>query len=186
MAEAVRFYWLRGDAALPLSAIPDGDRNPLRVRRSVVQAHVPEVVKQLEAGRFVAAAWPWDSSIFLILCHPNLAKGSFDALLIDTRALPQVVLQLREWDDAPQLARLFLAAYGSEVTNAEECLTTRRQLMQWLEGHDQAGMAGIVRHYFKFPLGFRSNAVEVINTWRHVLVQGQKEQLDRFIMVAFT
>jgi len=181
MTEAVRFYWLRGNAALPLSAIPDGDRNPLRVRRSVVQAHAPAVVGQLEAGRFVTAAWPSDSAIFLILCHPNVAKGSFDPPLVDTKALPQVVLRLREWDDVPQLARLFLAAYGSEVTSPEECVTARRQLIQWLRGHGQAGMAGIVRHYFQFPLGFRSDAVEVINAWRHVLVPGQKEQLDRFL-----
>ena len=151
MAEAVRFYWLRGDAALPLSAIPDRDRNPLRVRRSVVQSHAPEVVRQLEAGRFVAAAWPSARSILLILCHPNLAKGAFDTLLVDTSAVPQVVLQVREWDDVPQRARLFLAAYGSEATNAEEGVTARHRLVDWLESHDQAGMAATVRRLLQIP-----------------------------------
>ena len=31
--------------------------------------------KQLEEGRFVAAAWESGGHIHLILCHPNRAKG---------------------------------------------------------------------------------------------------------------
>src|SRR5438874_13585239 len=111
MTEAVRFFWLRGDAALPLSAIPEEERGPIRVRRSVAQRHVPEVVKQLEANRFVAAAWPAGACATMILCHPNVAKGPGDGFILDTRSLPWVSLQLREEVDAEQTARLFLAAF---------------------------------------------------------------------------
>lgn len=67
MVEAVRFYWLRGDATLPVSAIPEEERVPIRVRRSIAQRHVPEVVKLLEANRFVAAAWPAGACTTMIL-----------------------------------------------------------------------------------------------------------------------
>jgi hypothetical protein len=181
MAEAVRFYWLRGEATLPFDAVPEGDRSPLRVRRSVVQTHAPEVLKQLEANRFVAAAWESGGAISLILCHPNLAKGPADTLLVNATALPRVVVQLRDWGEAAEVARLLLAAFGSEVVNVEECLAARRQLVEWLEAREQPGMAVVVRHFFKFPFGFRSDALEVINVWRHVLVKGDKEQIDRFL-----
>ena len=81
MTEAVRFYWGTGAASLPLDAIPEEDRNPLRVRRSVVEAHAPSVIGQLEAGRFVAAAWSSSGELCMILCHPNLAKGEVDPVV---------------------------------------------------------------------------------------------------------
>jgi hypothetical protein len=181
MTEAVRFYWLRGEASFSLDATPEGDRRPLRVRRTVAQAHAPEALKQLEAGRFVAAAWPSGEQIAMILCHPNLAKDPADTFLVNTAALPRVVLQLRDWGEAPEVARLFLAAFGSEVVNAEECLTARRQLVEWLEAHGQPEMAVTVRHFFQFPFGSRADALGIINIWRHVLVKGPKEQIDRFM-----
>src|SRR5438105_3637445 len=101
MVEAVRFYWRGREAGIPLAEIPEQDRNPLRVRRSVVQTHTPHVVKQLEEGRFVAAAWQSGGSISLILCHPNLAKGPADTPLVNTMALPRVVVKLGGWDDIP-------------------------------------------------------------------------------------
>ena len=73
MTEAIRFYWRgRGrDASIPFGEIPEQDRTPLRIRRSVVQKYTPSVVKQLEEGRFVAAAWEAGGQIHLILCHPR-------------------------------------------------------------------------------------------------------------------
>jgi hypothetical protein len=181
MTEAVRFFWLRGDAALPLSAIPEEERAPIRVRRSVATRHVPEVVKQLEANRFVAAEWPAGDCATIILCHPNVAKGPGDGFILDTRSLPWVNLRLREEVDAQQTARLFLAAFGSEAVTAEECLAARHRLVEWLQAHDQPEMAATVRRLMKFPIGFRSDVLEVVNSWRHVLVKGQKAQLDRYM-----
>ena len=126
MAEAVRFYWLRGDATLPLSAIPEGERTPIRIRRSVAQQHVPEVVKQLVANRFVAATWPSAAFATMILCHPNLAKGAGDGFILDTGSLPWVRLRLQE-EDHVQMARLLLAAFGSEAISTGECLAARRR-----------------------------------------------------------
>jgi hypothetical protein len=166
MTEAVRFFWLRGDTALPLSAIPEEERAPIQVRRSVAQRHVPEVVKQLEANRFVAAVWPADGCATMILCHPNVAKGPADRFILDTRSLPWVRLRLREGVDAQQTARLFLTAFGSESVTAEECLAARRQLVEWLQAHDQPEMAATVRRLMKFPIGFRSDALDVVNSWR--------------------
>jgi hypothetical protein len=181
MAEAVRFYWQRGEAALPLRAISERGREPLQIPRSIAQQYVPEVVDQLEDGRFVAAAWPSGKQISMVLCHPNVAKGSGDAFLLDTKSPPWVVLRMQDWGAATQVARLFLAAFGSEAVDAEECLAARKGLVGWLEKHDQPEMAAIVRRFFKFPLGFRSDALEVINTWRNLLVKGAKEQIDRFL-----
>jgi hypothetical protein len=181
MSEAVRFFWLRGDAALPLSAIPEEERAPIRVRRSVAQRHVPEVVKQLEANRFVAAAWPAGACATMILCHPNVVKGPGDGLILDTRSLPWVNLRLPERSDAQQTARLFLAAFGSEAVTAEECLAARHRLVGWLEGHNQPEMAATVRRLMKFPIGFRADALDVINSWRQVLVKGHKARLDRYL-----
>ena len=75
MTEAVRFYWRGRDAAIPLGEIPEQDRSPLRVRRSVVHSYAPAVVKQLEEDRFVAAAWESEGAVWVILCHPNLEGG---------------------------------------------------------------------------------------------------------------
>ena len=85
MTEAIRFYWRGRDASIPLGEIPEQDRTPLRIRRSVVQKCTPSVVKQLEEGRFVAAAWEAGGQIHLILCHPNLAKGSADTFVVNTQ-----------------------------------------------------------------------------------------------------
>jgi hypothetical protein len=57
MTEAIRFYWRGRDASIPLGEIPEQDRTPLRIRRSVLQRYAPSVVKELEEGRSVAAAW---------------------------------------------------------------------------------------------------------------------------------
>ena len=116
----------------------------------------------------------------MILCHPNLAKP-VETLVLNTAVLPRVVLQLRTWDEAPEVARLFLAAYGSEVVDAEECLAARRQLVEWLEAHGQPEMAATVRHFFRFPFGFRADALDILNVWRQVLVKGPKAQIDRFM-----
>jgi hypothetical protein len=181
MAEAIRFYWLRGETTLPWDAIPEKYRNPLRVCRSVVEAHAPVVVEQLRNGRFVAVAWESGGSISLILCHPNLAKGEVDTLLVNTMALPRVVLRLGNWNEAPDAVRLFLTAFGSEAASVDECVAARRTLAEWLAEHGQADMAATVRHFSTFPFGVRSDVIEVINIWRQVLVNGQKEQLDRFL-----
>jgi hypothetical protein len=180
MAEAVRFYWLRREATLPLSAIPEEDCCPPRVCRTVALRHVPDVVKQMEAGRFVAAAWPAAEHISMILCHPNLARGG-DGFILDARSLPWLVLRLRDWKEAPEAARLFLSAFGWEAASAEECHDARRQLAGWLEAREQPEMAGAVRRLFQFPLGYPIDLLEAINTWRHVLVKGSEEQIDRFL-----
>lgn len=181
MAEAVRFFWRGREEAVPLAEIPEQDRNPLRVRRSVVQVHAPAVVQQLEEGRFVAAAWESGGQISLSLCHPNLAKSPANTLLLDTMALPRVVLRLGGWDEIPEATRLFLTAFGSEAASVEECVAARRALAEWVAGHGQPDMAAVVRHFSAFPFGVRSDALEVINIWRHVLVKGQKEQIDGFL-----
>jgi hypothetical protein len=182
MAEVVRFFWSGGDAGVPLTKIPEQDRQPLRVHRNVVQACAPAVVKQLEEGRFVAAAWESGGQICLILCHPNLAKGPADNLLVDTTALPRVVLRVGGWDELSEPTRLFLKAFGSDAATAEECMAARRALVDWLTAHGQADMAATVKHFSSFPFGVRSDALEVINIWRHVLVKGrQAEQIDRFL-----
>jgi len=181
MAEAVRFYWRGREAGIPLAEIPEPDRNPLRVRRRVVQASAPDVIRQLEEGRFVAAAWESGGSIFLILCHPNLTKGPDDSLLVDNMALPRVVLKLDGWDDIPETTKLFLTAFGSEAASVEECVAARRDLAKWLLEHGQSETAAAVKHFSAFPFDVRSDALEVINTWRHVLVKGHKEEIDRFL-----
>jgi hypothetical protein len=181
MSEAVRFYWPGGEATLPLDALPEGDSSPLRVRRSVVQARAPEVLRQLGEGRFVAAAWEAGGVVSMILCHPNLARGAADAVLVNTPALPMVVLRPGGWGEVPELSRLFLRAFGSEAASIEECAGARRDLEKWLAEHGQPQMAAVVRHFQAFPFGLRSDALEVIDLWRHVLVKGSKEQIDRFL-----
>lgn len=181
MDEAVRFYWLRGDATLSLNSIPEEERAPIRIRRSVAQRHIPDVVKHLEANRLVAAAWPTGKFDTMILCHPNVAKGAGDGFILDTRSLPWVNLQLHGEVDAKQTARLFLAAFGSEAVTTEECLAARHRLAEWPEANEQPEMAAKVRRLMKFPIGFRSDALDVVNSWRHVLVKGQKTELDSYM-----
>lgn len=181
MTEAIRFYWRGRDASIPLGEIPEQDRTPLRIRRSVVQKYTPSVVKQLEEGRFVAAAWEAGGQIHLILCHPNLAKGSAETFVVNTQVLPQVVLRLTGWDQAPEASQLFLRAFGSEAANVDECVAARCELVGWLAANGQPEMSKIVKHYSTFPFGVRSDALEVINIWRNISVKGQKEQIDRFL-----
>jgi len=145
-----------------------------------VQAHAPVVVEQLREGRFIAAAWDIGGPIRLILCHPNLAKGDVDTLLVNTTALPRVVLRLATWEGVPDAARLFLLAFGSEAATAEDCTAARRDLAKWLVDHGQPETAAAVKHYSAFPFGVRSDLLEVINIWRRVLVEGREEPLDRF------
>ncbi len=56
----------------------------------------------------------------------------------------------------------------------------RRDLANWLLEHGQPDMAADVKHFSAFPFGVRSDALEVINVWRHFLVKGQNDQIDRF------
>jgi hypothetical protein len=181
MTDAVRFYWRERDVSIPLGAIPEQDRRPLRVRRSSVQSYTPDVVQQLEVGRFVAAVWESDGQIYLILCHPSLAKGSADPTLVNTTALPHLVLRLSGWDEAPEMTRLFLRAFGSEAADVDECAAARRDLAGWLTAHGQPETAKLVRHYSAFPFGVRSDILDVINVWRNLLIKGQKEQVDRLL-----
>ena len=181
MTEAIRFYWRGRDESIPLGEIPEQDCTPLRIRRSVVKKYTPSVVKQLEEGRFVAAAWEAGGQIHLILCHPNLAKGSADTFVVNTQVLPQVVLRLTGWDQAPEASQLFLRAFGSEAANVDECVAARCELVGWLAANGQPEMSKMVKHYSTFPFGVRSDALEVINIWRNISVKGQKEQIDRFL-----
>ena len=144
-------------------------------------AAAPDVTVAPAGGRFVAAAWESGGSIFLILCHPDLSKVSDDSLLVDTMALPRVVLKLESWDDIPETTKLFLTAFGSEAASVEECVVARRDLARWLSEHGYSETAATVKHFSAFPFGARSDVLEVINTWRHVLLMGQKEEIDRFL-----
>jgi hypothetical protein len=123
------------------------------LRRSVVQAYAPEVVKRLEEDRFVAAAWESGGAISLILCHP--AKGPADTLLVNTVAVPRVVLKLASWDEAADVSRLLLRAFGSEAASVEECGAAKRTPALWLMEHSQPYMAGVVEHFSSFPFGVR-------------------------------
>ena len=107
MTEAIRFYWRGRDASIPLAEIPEQDRTPLRVRRSVVQKYTPSVVQQLEEDRFVAAAWESGGQIHLVLCHPDLAKGSADTMVVNIQRLPGLVLRLTNWDRLRRLLSFF-------------------------------------------------------------------------------
>ncbi|HKI20243.1 MAG TPA: hypothetical protein VKA15_20300, partial [Isosphaeraceae bacterium] len=151
MTEAIRFYWRGRDASIPLGEIPEQDRTPLKIRRSLVLKYTPSVVEQLEEGRFVAAAWEAGGQINLILCHPNLARDSADALVVNTQMLPQLVLRLTGWDQAPEASQLFLRAFGSEAANVEESVAARRELVSWLAANGQPEMSKIVKHYSTFP-----------------------------------
>jgi hypothetical protein len=181
MTEAIRFYWRGRDASIPLEGVPEQDRTPLRIRRSVLQKYAPSVVKQLEEGRFVAAAWEADGQIHLILCDPYLTKGFADNFVVNTQMLPQVVLKVTGWDQAPEASQRLLRAFSSEEASVDECVAARRELVGWLAAKGQPEMSKIVKHYSTFPFGVRSDALEVINVWRSISVKGQKEQIDRFV-----
>jgi hypothetical protein len=98
-----------------------------------------------------------------------------------TQVLPQVVLRLTGWDQAPEAAALLLRAFGSEAANVDECVAARRELVGWLVANGQPEMSRIVKHYSTFPFDVKSEPLEVINIWRKVSVEGQKEQIDRFL-----
>jgi hypothetical protein len=181
MDQIIRFYWHGCLADLPLEAIPDADRNPLRVRRSVLQQHFPEVVQQLKDGRFVAAAWKSTGHISVIVCHPNLAKGDFDTIVVNTPSLPEVVMKVEQWEQVPEAARLFLVAFGGEAANIDECVAARRSLATWLIAHNQAETANSVKRYSNFPFGVKSDPLDVVNIWRRVVVTGEKEKVDNFV-----
>jgi hypothetical protein len=181
MDEIIRFYWQGRLADLPLAAIPEADRNPLRVRRSALQRHVPEVFQQLKDGRFVAAAWNSNGQISVIVCHPNLAKSDFDTIVVDTASQPEVMMKVEQWEQVPEAAKLFLAAFGSEAVNIDECVAARRRLAAWLVAHDQAKTATAAKRYSHFPFGVTSNPLNVVNIWRRVVVTGEKEKLDIFV-----
>ena len=59
--------------------------------------------------------------------------------------------------------------------------SARRELVRWLAANGQPEMSDIVKHYSTFPFAVRSDALEVINIWRNISVNGQKEQIDRFL-----
>jgi hypothetical protein len=181
MTESIRAYWRGREAALPLDALSPEHRSPLRVLRSVLGRHVPDALHHLEQGNFFALAWPEGDRIRMILCHPNLAKGNHDRFCLDTRELPRVVLTLPDWNAAPGAAWLFLRAFGAEAVSPDDCAAARRALVEWLRTHAQPEMAQIVQRYSSFPLGVRSDALEVIDIWRHILIKGQKEQIDQVI-----
>jgi hypothetical protein len=158
VGEGVRFFWCGGAGELPIAAIAEAERQPLQVRLGVLREHAPEVVHQLEQGRYVAAAWPAGGEIVLILCHPSLANGAADAVCLSTRELPRVVLKVGSWGEAPEAARLLLAAFGAEATDEQECVTARYALEDWLRKRGQGLAAGVVMRYFLFPCGVRAVA----------------------------
>jgi hypothetical protein len=100
---------------------------------------------------------------------------------VNTQLLPQLVLRLTGWDQAPEASQLFLRAFGSEAANVDECEVARYELVGWLAANGQPEMSKIVKHYSTFPFGVRSDALEVISIWRNISVKGQKEQIDRFL-----
>jgi hypothetical protein len=153
MEDVVRFYWHHGgEDILPYDAIAEADRRPLQVRLRVLRDRAPALVGQLEQGRFVAAAWPSHEQVVMIGCHPNLARRSDDAVCLDTRNLPQVVLKLRGWEEGREAARLLLAAFGGEASDERECYTARLALRDWLLVRNQGETAAVVQRYFTFPI----------------------------------
>ena len=181
MTKAIRFYWRGRDASIPLGKIPKQDRAPLRIRFSVVRKHTPSVVEHLNDIQFVAVAWEAGGQIHLILCDPQVAKGSSDPFVVNTQLLPQLVLRLTGWDQAPESSRLLLRAFGSEAANVDECVTARRELVDWLATNGQPEMSKIVKHYSTFPFDLRSDALEIINIWRKISVEGQEKQIEKFL-----
>jgi hypothetical protein len=152
MEEVIRFFWLGGEATLPIDAVPEADRHPLRVRLRILRDHVPDVVRQLEMGRHVAAAWPSAGQIMLIACHPNTARASDDAVCLDTGNLPQVVLRLSNWEEGRQVAQLLLAAFGGEVIDKEEGRLSRLALIDWLLDRNQDKTAAVIKRFLTFPI----------------------------------
>ena len=53
--------------------------------------------------------------------------------------------------------------------------------MSWLAANGQSEMSKIVKHYSTFPFDVRSDVLDVINIWRNISVNGQKEEIDRFL-----
>jgi hypothetical protein len=147
----------------------------------VVQAHAPVVIDQLKAGRFVAAVWANGDSLSLILCHPNLAKGEADTIVVNPDMLPRLTIKLGTWDEARPAVGMFLRAFGSEAATPEDCAAARRDLAAWLASRSQPEMAAVTRHYSAFPFGVKSDAIDVINIWRQVLVNGEKDAIDKFL-----
>jgi hypothetical protein len=139
------------------------------------------VVEHLDNGRFVAAAWESSGRISLVLCHPNLAKGSADRPLLDAQALPSMIVKLGTWNEVPNASRLLLTAFGSEAASPKEFIAARHALIKWLAEQGQPEMAAVAEHFSRFPFNVGADPLDVINTWRHVLVQGKKEQIDRFL-----
>jgi hypothetical protein len=174
MTEAVRFYSRGRDGSISLGQIPEQDRTPLRIRRSVMQEHTPSVFEQLEEGRFVAAAWEAGGQVHLILCHPYLAKASADTFVVNTEMLPRLVLRLTGWDQVQAASQLLLRAFGSEADDAGECVAARRELVSWLAANGQPEITKVVKHYSTFPFDVRSDPIEVIEIWRRISVKGEK------------
>jgi hypothetical protein len=181
MPEVVRFYWAGGETAFPLDAIPAEDRNPLRIRRSVLQAHAPGVIEQLKLGKYVAAVWLNGDGLSLVLCHPNLVKGEADTIFANPAMLPRLNIKLGTWDEAPKAVGLFLKAFGGEATTQQECIDARRELTDWLATRAQENMAMVSRQYSNLPFVIRAEPMEVIDLWRKILVRGKKEEIDRFL-----
>jgi hypothetical protein len=178
MADAFRFYWRERETGISMAEIPECDRNPLRVRRGVVLAAAPDVLRQLEAGHFVAAAWESGGSILLTLCHPYLATVPDQSVLVDDAALPRVALKLAAWDDVPEASKLLLAALGTEGSSTEHRAAARRRLAKWLSEIDQPEPAAALQRLFAFSYGGRTDTLDVIDAWRHLLINGEKTALD--------
>ena len=122
-----------------------------------MQGHAPAVLRQLAEGRFVTAGWESEGASSMILCHPNLGKEQGDPLLVDTAALPELVVKLERWGEAPEVSRLLLRAFGSEAGTIEECAGARRALAAWLVDHGQPEGAAVT---------FRNGAAESFYTLR--------------------
>jgi hypothetical protein len=152
MDDVIRFFWRGGETTLPFDAIPREERQPLRVRLRILQDHVPDVVQHLKQGRHVAAAWHFGEQILLIGCHPNIARGSDDAVCLDTTSLPQLVLKLGSWDEAREAAPLLLGAFGGEAVDEEEGRKKRLALIEWLQKRNQDDTVAVIRRYLMFPI----------------------------------
>ena len=181
MTEAIRFYWRGRACEHPVWGNSRAGPHTVADTAQCGAKNAPTVVKQLDAGGFVTVAWEGGGQIHLILCYPDLGKGSADTFLLNTQMLPQLVLSVTGWDQAPEAAELFLRAFGSEAANVDECVAARRELVGWLGANGQPEMSKSVKHYSTFPFDVRSDALEVINIWRKISVEGQEKQIDQFL-----
>jgi hypothetical protein len=84
MGEPIRLYWRGREAKIPPDAIPEADRKPLMIHRTVVQLQAPEAYRQLLEDGYFAIAWETDGHLRMILCHPNVAKGPADTVVVAT------------------------------------------------------------------------------------------------------